>query len=601
MRIWDLAREKSEGNEQPSGVTIQDQSSNISEPPSIFRSAAQLPTEKFQQIQGTPETFPGETERQMREFVGQYGRAFPKSALSTYGNILDFLNLQPKAQVTPGQQALFQEQEDILERMNAGEVPSLDELMTLTGDEEAGIRFANTEEIETLSKLLGQENLTPTTVGGRYGKRLGVLHGGSFAMAPFGGFSPGMDIGAALAGQVAEELGAPEYGQAGAEMGTYLLGGGVPNITRVTSKTKPVQDTLEALRGVGFGEDALAVAKGALEKHPVLTKIGKTTSKSEKAFEGFGKTVKESYDNIFASAFPGFEHGVESMKDVSNNLYGWLKRQPFTIKNPNAVKAQIENFIEKHLPYEHGLREGLENRMKSWVEKKGAFPKAKITSDDLVEIIQDINAYGNWNARSQKTRILGALKEDVKSIMAKEGLEGRRFLAGYNRANKAYELYSNAKRSTELLAPAFTEHGVDYKKLSNILQNQKNIKTLAQNMSPQSINLMRRIAATGEDVAKMQKKLVHSNMLPAIHATGALVHAIGSIDPATAATYAAKHAVGAGVKEVSQRLATRMLTDPDYQRLSLRALNAIKSNTPKAFPKIAADFERLVAEENFEE
>lgn len=536
-----------------------------------------------------------QTEKNIGEFARAVPESFTTASLGTYGNLLDLVGLQSKTRVTPGQQELYREQEEILDRMNAGETPSLADLMTLTGDEQSAMRLPSSEEARNLLELLGHESFQPETAGGRAGQRVGSFLGTSAAMAPFGGASPKADVLAGLAGQAVEEAGGGPLAQMGAETVPYLFGKRVPS-SAVASRSKQAQPVLETLTKEGFPKEAINLAKGALEEHPVLKKVGKITTPAEKALQSYSESAVRTYQDMLSNAFPGLEHGLEQMEAKAGEVYKTLQKNPFTVKNPNAVKAELTDYIKHHFAYEPTLRDGLLQKMEGWKKGKGAFPKAEVSSNDLIDLIQDVNAHGDWTQPSKKTARLDQFKERIKDIFRQEGPSQKAFLEEYNNANKAYSIFQKAKQATKIFEPAFLDGKVDYKKLEGILKNQKNLGKLAQSIPAARLRTLREIAATGNEIGNLEKALASQSSF-ATNADRAkmmgLAFALGSMDVAIIAKSLAGYAGVEATKEMTQRIATRLLIDPEYQNLVKRSLHAIKSGTGTALPKIAQDAQKL--------
>ena len=184
------------------------------------------------------------------DFSKQGAQGFGIGLLGTYGDVLDLLGLQA-TDVLPGEKAKIGRDFDILEKMNQGEKPSFGELMELS-DEDVIPRYsrlASSRQVEEHGKQLGLVS-EPKTAAGRYGRRMGRLGGGGVAFGGGGIIAP---IVAGAAGQTLEELGAPPWAQAAAEIIAALKFGPKTNVP-VTSKTKEVEKVLKDLRKAGYSE-----------------------------------------------------------------------------------------------------------------------------------------------------------------------------------------------------------------------------------------------------------------------------------------------------------------------------------------------------------
>ncbi len=498
-----------------------------------------------------------------KDVAQQTGKGLTMGALGTYGDIFDLLGLQAK-EIPQSQQQQHSREFQALERMEQpGYKPALSDIETIA-DYEPIPRFSRAASGQDVSNVvqqltgIGEAKTTP----GKYGKRIGQLAGGG---AAFGSAALKAPLIAGTAGQTLEEMGAPPWAQAAAEMVAFLKT--AKSNTPLTSKSPEVQNSISKLKKMGFSDEDVTLAKNALEEKGLLTKVAKMTGEAEKKFESTLKNSEKTFNNILHQAFPGLEKGIERAGQNASEFYKGISDHASKIPiNNNKIFAQeTEKAIEylKKIPAVGGRKDALE-----YLEKGIEMSKNAKSADFYTDYYKGLGELGNWANPHTKEHVLGLVKKSIKDNFAANGKEGYEFAQMFEHANDVYSKFKNAEKITTFLKPAMTEEGMNFKKLQNIISKPENYELLEESLGKVQAGNLKEIVKSGESIVKMRDQIIGG--------TGKKYGAIGKIGVA-AYSFLTQDYKKLGLilgEEVAERAATKMLTDVKYQNSIKKMINA---------------------------
>jgi CheY-like chemotaxis protein len=504
-----------------------------------------------------------------KDVIGQGAQGFGIGSLGTYGDILDLLGLQSK-EILPGEKAKYQRESDILERMQKGHKPSAGELMELS-DEDVAPRFSRLASSQDVEQLGGQLGLVsePKTAAGRYAKRIGRIGGGGAVLGAGGIASP---IAAGIAGQTLEEIGAPPWAQAAAEIIAGLKFSPKTNVP-VTSKSKEVEKIIADLRKAGYSEKDITLAKSALEDRKILKKFSTLTRGAENAIEQGVKNSEELFKQQIKKGLPGYaEGGLPYLEKQANNVYRSMEElaSSVPIKNKEPVRKAVNDaiaYLEKY---------PLLDEQKKFIEfmKDGV---AKLDKADTAEFFtgfyRNLGKAGNWGNPTQKEHLLGMVKEGIKKTFAESGPEGAKFGKYFEKTNEAWKHWLNTRDLMETIEKASTVEGMNFKRLSSILDKPENHELAKKVLGPEQLQNIKSITKGAEAIESLLKQIPKSNK------TIMALEIIGALTPLISGNY--KPMIGILGYEATRRLATRLLINPKTQNTMKKIITAAKNNSPQ--------------------
>jgi hypothetical protein len=200
------------------------------------------------------------------------------------------------------------------------------------------------------------------------------------------------------------------------------------------------------------------------------------------------------------------------------------------------------------------------------------------TGKNVVEFYKKLNGLGKWMGRSQKDRILKNVKESIKDTFRSEGKQGAELADKFEKVNSGIQKAYAAERVAKVMKKATTQDGIDFKKLYKQFDNKDNAQLFEQVLGKDSAGNLRQITREAKEVKDFDKswKAVSSYVGTPV-ATGLNVGYL---------LYSGNFAGLAALKGMeygSRKIAEQMLTNPKFQDLYLRAIHAIKTESPRAF------------------
>jgi hypothetical protein len=504
------------------------------------------------------------------DFGKQTAQGFGIGVLGTYGDILNLLGLQSK-EILPGEKAKYSREFDILEKMERGEVPSAGELMELSGDDDIAPRFSrlpSSQDIESLGQDLGLIS-EPKTAAGRYGRRIGKIGGGSVAFGRTGIVAP---IVAGVAGQTLEQAGAPPWAQAAAEIIAALKFAPKTNVP-VTSKSKEVEQVIKDLRKAGYTEKDITLAKSALEERKILKKYASLTPEAENAIQKGVKNSEELFKEQVKKGLPGYaEGGLPYLEKQASNVYQTMEElaSSVPIKNTEPVKKSIENaiaYLEKY---------PLLDEQKKFIEfmKDGLTKLDKAnTAEFFTGFYRNLGKAGNWGDPKQKEHLLALVKQGIKDTFKESGPEAAKFGKYFDATNETWKHWLNARDLMKTIEKAQNVDGMNFKKLTSILNDPYNHELAKKVLGPEQVKNIKTIAEGAQAIESLLKQIPKNDKT---------IQSLKLLEGVRALFTGDYKTLGAIITmDAAKRLSTRLLTDPDAQNIMKRIIIAARNNSPQ--------------------
>ncbi len=505
----------------------------------------------------------------------------------SYGNILDFFGLQP-TEPSQSQQDQYQREFDILGK----DQPNIGEFLSLSDDDVIPNynRLPSSQDLEQLNEMIGgpgegqyQESRTAGRMARIYGSGL-----------PFGVVNPIPSILAGAAGQTIEELGGGPIPQAVGEIGG-LLAGGPPR--QLASKIPEEQQAINELKNLGYTDKEINLALKAPKKGGKLGKVATKSSKTQQAFDDIIEKSEKAANDIVTDSIPGIEKGTQHVHQVASDFYGDVAKQaadlkikdPFPfLKATTDVISELKNTLGKNPEASPFL-----NR----IYDAGIAATKNTNGETFINFYKELNNLGKWMGRSQKDRLITKMKEGIKDTFRANGPEGKALAENFERANKGIQKAYAAEEAYDLLQKANTAEGYNWNAFKKIFDKEKNWETLRKALGEKQTNNLYRIAKTGKEIKDFDKayKGIRSklgdtyNLASSLGAGYYILHG----DLKTAAII-----MGAkGSQLIGKKLAEMALTNPKFQNLQIRALDAIKNNSPQLFQRADQAIKKYLEEE----
>jgi hypothetical protein len=452
--------------------------------------------------------------------------------------------------------------------MQEGKRPSASELAELSSDDEISpraSRLASSQNVEEVGKKLGLVS-EPKTAAGRYARRIGKIGGGTASLGGGGILAP---IAAGTAGQTLEELGAPPWAQAAAEIVAGLKFAPKTNVP-ITSKSKEVEKIIGDLRKVGYSDKDLTLAKNALEERNILKKFATMTPKAENAIQQGLKNSEELFKEQIKKGLPGYaEGGLPYLEKQASNVYSTMEdlAASVAIKNKEPVRKSVQGAIDylEKFPLLDEQKKFIEFMKDGLGKLDGAD-----TADFFTGFYRNLGKAGNWGNPKQKEHLLGMVKDGIKQTFAESGPDAAKFGKYFEQTNESWKHWLNTRDLMETVEKAQTVDGMNFKKLSSLLNNPENHELAKKVLGPEQLENIKTINKGAEAIESLLKQIKPSSetskAIRALEAARAFF--TGSWKTFTFLT---------GV-EAAKVFSRKMLFDPKKQNIAKKLINAAKNN-----------------------
>ncbi len=536
-----------------------------------------------------------------KEVVGQIAKNVTAGALGGYGDLASLIGINPaEGYITPGEKARYESESNILEKMQKpGYKPSFTDLYGLSSDDDIApqlSRLPQTGEIKEKIEDLGGPG-SPIFPEGEVAQRASQIYGNGLA---FGMVNPVPALAGGTAGETAKFLGAGPIGQTVAEIAAMLATQGRSN--PLTSTNPAIRSRIESLRKAGYNDQDITLAINAAKSGSNRVKGAKATSASENAFEGTLAKSEGLFQDVLSDVFPGIEKGVPHLHQVARDAYGQVARgaRNLRIKDPSRFQKTADNVVKR---LKNTLGENTEAApFIKRIEDAATAAHGNPTADTFINFYQELNEMGKWVDPKNRERLITHVKDGIKSTFRNAGPEGKQLANQFEEVNRGVQRAYQAEAVTDLLGQAFTVEGIDWNKTLKLFDKQKNWDVLEKGLGHTQTQNLRQIAKVGKDVGDFRKSLGTlqkggklSGWINTAKGAG-FVYALANGHYKSAALLAGGHLS----KEAYSRLQTRLLTDPKFQNVFLRTLNAIKTSSPQALQRSSNALRDIAQEEGID-
>jgi hypothetical protein len=500
-------------------------------------------------------------------------------ALGTYGDILDFLGVQSK-ETAPAEKEKYNREFNTLQKMEKGEVPSYGEFMDLSGDEPVPrfSRLPSSEDVEELGKKLNLVS-EPKTAAGRYGKRIGKLAGSS-ASFPGAAVAVKAPIIAGAAGQTLEEVGAPPWAQAAAEIIATLKFSPKSNVP-VSSRSKEVESVITDLRKAGYSEKDITLAKSALEERKILKKYASLTPEAENSINQGLKNSEQLFKEQIKKGLPGYaEGGIPYLEKQASNVYRTMEElaETVAVTNKEPVKKAIQGAIDYLEKYP------LLKEQKDFVEfmKDGLTKLDKAdTAEFFTGFYRNLGKAGQWGNPSQKEHILGMVQNGIRETFSKSSPEAARFGKIFEATNEVWKHWRKTRDLMQTLEKAQTVDGTNFKKVASILNEPENHKLAIKVLGPEQVNNIKAITKGASAIESLTKQISKpdKNIQSFKILEGFRSLLTGDYRPLG-------FLIGL---DAAKKLSTKLLIDPKTQNMMKRIISAAINKSPQSAAILAQE------------
>lgn len=524
---------------------------------------------------------------QTREIPQQFAQGAATGSLGAYGSLQSLLGGPEFGELLSGQQARVGSDQQILDRMQQpGYVPSLSELLELSDDDLAPqyTRFPSSLDVEGGLRKAGAWQ-DPKTLLGRGAKRVGEFAGAGAALGA-GGNALGMAVAPAIAGQALEEAGAPRWAQAAAELGAMFLKG--PRSSKVSPSNAEKRQYTERLRDLGYDESEITAALRASEKPGFWEKRAKPTEATREQLQNVETRTKELIDQTLESSFPGIGEGIPSLKEAASELFSDVSKsaEGMTINGNTRFASKLDDIAERITNPLGNTAE--QKEVINMLRQASKAAKEPLAAETYLDFYKNLNQMGKWTDPSRKERVLSDVKDGIMDLFSSQGAEGKALSKQFSEANKGWQKFKQAEKLTEKFASAFSDEGVNYKKLNTILENPSTRKLAEQSMGKDQASLLREISRVGRDVQGLEKRMESLGRQGGLSGSAiAGMWGLITLDP----TLLAKSLIGFGSRAARKNLANKMLLDPEYQNLILKGMQAVKRGSATELANVASRLE----------
>lgn len=540
-------------------------------PRGIYKLEDQKPNKKFSQAEENV------------DYAKQYLKETLINLGGTYGDLGKMIGLGSD-ELLPEEKAKYSRELKTLKKMESpNDKPSFAEIYDLSDDDIAPPLFTppTTKKLREVNKFAGGPG-EPKTPSGKYGKRQGALYGAGLA---FGQGNPLPSFGAGAIGELTEEATDSPLAATVAEIITLLATQGRSRTgSAIKSTEKAVQDKIDKLRELGYSEEQIALAVNSASKGK---KFGITASKgarTEQAFEDFAEHSDDLVKSILETEIPGVEKGVKKVHELASDAYGKViddasklnitKLDPFLDKMKSSLRD-----IEKNL----GHSAEAKAFMKEITEHTMDIIKNP-TAENMIDFYKRLNGMGKWMSRNQKDRIITNVKDSIKDTFKAEGKSGKELADKFEKVNAGIKKAYDAEDLMKFVNGAKTQDGLDYNKLYKVFDKDENVKLFQQVLGKDQTKNLRFIAQQGKEIKNFDKawkvtNLFKGNSWADIARGGFGSYYLWKGDMEGLTYVLASKGLGASGKKIAEKL----LTDPKYQNLYIKGLNALKNASPIAF------------------
>ncbi len=341
----------------------------------------------------------------------------------------------------------------------------------------------------------------------------------------------------------------------------------------ITSKSPEVENTIQNLRKAGYSEKDITLAKSALEERKLLKKYASLTPEAENAIQSGLKNSETLLKEQIKKGLPGYaEGGLPYLQKEASNVYNAMEEVAASI--PVSNPKPVQEAIQKSIAYLEKFP--LLKEQKDFIEfmKEGLTKSSNANSADFYTgFYRNLNRAGNWGNPKQKEHILRTVKEGIKETFEKSGKESKKFGEYFEKTNDAWKKWIDAKDLMETFEKAQKIDGIDFKKLTKIMNDPETHNLANKVLGPQQVKNIDTITKGASAIDSLLKQIPKTDRgLQSIKLLSVMQSLFsGNYKPLGALM----------TMEGAKRIATDMLINPEKQNLAIKMINAAKNNSPQ--------------------
>ena len=346
-------------------------------------------------------------------------------------------------------------------------------------------------------------------------------------------------------------------------------------------QSKEIESVIKDLRTAGFTEKDITLAKNALEERKILKKFATLTPKAENAIQQGVKNSEQLFREQIKKGLPGYaEGGLPYLEKQASNVYQSMEElaSSVPIKNKEPVKKAVQGAIDylEKFPLLDEQKKFIEFMKDGLSKLEGAE-----TADFFTGFYRNLGKAGNWGNPSQKEKLLGMVKDGIKQTFAESGTEAAKFGKYFDKTNEAWKHWLNTRDLMETIEKSQNVEGMNFKKLSSILNNPENHELAKKVLGPEQLDNIKTINKGAEAIESLLKQIK-----PADHSSSA----IKALEAARAFLTGSWKTFGLIVGyDAMRRIATKALIDPKKQNTLKKLIAAAKNNSSQQAAVLAQE------------
>lgn len=453
------------------------------------------------------------------------------------------------------------------------------------GHEVKGI-FPSTHQLESMLGYEQDENLpTSRQWGRRFGRNLGptglfALLGGAPAVVGRLGQAVRQSFLGSSAGQAAKELGGGPWTQLAAE----LAGGWAATSPRAkapsTSAHPKVAQHVNETKRIGLSEGTRKIVRMGAEDETKYAKAAAGSREAEKAIEKAERevsskldTMKDTYIQNYASSAKDPRGLIKAdMQRVRRTVERSLDRVPVTdatdlIHGNEQIIKSMKNKVSLE-PIEKSLIKKLESQNIDYAKGLDLNGQPLTAGSLMRQYVSNNQTFHNFDDRLVAKQF-HAQQENLQHAMTKANPRSGRL---FEQSNRLYEKYLDTNTVLDKLEGLVDNDGlVNYKNLATDLDKPKVRELIVKVMGDKGLKDLTTLTEASTHVGEIKKAFASAQQKGIFEKVG-MSGLAGGMASLIAGATGPWSAVGAAspylTGKVRQRLATKMLTDPEFQGLS---------------------------------
>jgi len=193
------------------------------------------------------------------------------------------------------------------------------------------------------------------------------------------------------------------------------------------------------------------------------------------------------------------------------------------------------------------------------------------TAEFFTGFYRNLGRAGNWGDPKQKEHLLGMVKQGIKDTFAQSGPEGAKFGKYFDKTNEAWKHWINTKDLMETIEKSQNVDGMNFKKLTSILNDPKNHELAKKVLGQEQLNNIKTINKGAGAIESLLKQI------PAADKTSKAIKTLEGLRALMTGDFRTLGLIiGLGA---AKSLSTKLLIDPKKQNIMKKLITAAKNNS----------------------